>query len=202
MDATAIKEALAFPLFKLIGYRPYRVSADTWDRQYRTGHWDFLGRLDNLGGLLTVFGYCEYLSPDAILDVGCGEGLLANKLKVLPYKQFVGVDVSSAAIANAQRMLGDARTTFIARDAHDFVPETPFDVIVFNQCLYYMPDPLGMIRRYATFLKPSGRIIVSLCDSGCSRAVWSLILPHLDVEDEITVIQSSGRTTTRIARPR
>jgi SAM-dependent methyltransferase len=202
MNATAIKEALAFPLFKLIGYRPHRVSAETWDRQYRTGHWDFLSRLDNLGGLLTVFGYCQYLSPDTILDVGCGEGLLANKLKVLPYRQFVGVDISSAAIANAQRLLGDARTAFVAADAHDFVPETAFDVIIFNQCLYYMSDPVGMIRRYAKFLKPSGRIIVSLCDAGRSRAVWSLILDHLDVEDEITVIQSSGRTTTRIVRPR
>jgi len=202
MNATAIKQALAFPLFKLIGYRPHRVSTQTWDRQYRAGHWDFLGRLDNLGGLLTVFGYCQYLSPDAILDVGCGEGLLANKLKVLPYRQFVGVDISSAAIAKAQRLLGDARTSFVVGDAHEFVPEMAFDVIIFNQCLYYMPDPVGMIRRYAKFLKPSGRIIVSLCDAGRSRAVWSLILGHLDVEDEITVVQSSGRTTTRIGRLR
>jgi 2-polyprenyl-3-methyl-5-hydroxy-6-metoxy-1,4-benzoquinol methylase len=99
-------------------------------------------------------GYCQYLSPDTILDVGCGEGLLADKLTVLPYRQFVGVDISSTAITNAQRLLGDARTAFVAADAHDFVPETPFDIIIFNQCLYYMPDPVGMIRRYAAFLKP------------------------------------------------
>ena len=202
MNASAIKEVLRIPYFRLFGYRPQQVSAETWDRQYRAGSWDYLDRIDNLGGQLTVFGYCQYLAPGSILDVGCGAGLLAKKLKVLPYRRFLGIDLSAEAITEAREAHGDARTTFIVADAEKFAPESSFDVIVFNQCLYYLSDPLDVIRRYGRFLDGSGRMIVSLYDCSRSRAVWSLIDDHVDVEDSMTVIQAGGRTTTKILRPR
>jgi 2-polyprenyl-3-methyl-5-hydroxy-6-metoxy-1,4-benzoquinol methylase len=202
MNATTVKELLAFPLFRLTGYRPKRVSAETWDQQYRSGQWDYLNRLDNLGGLVTVFGYCQYLAPKTILDVGCGEGLLAAKLKVLPYQHFVGIDISSEATAKAEKFRGDTRTKFVVCDADKFLPDIRFDVIIFNQCLYYMPDPVSTMRHYARFLTSFGRMIVSLYDAARSRATWSLILGHVDVEDSMTVIQSTGRTTTKVVRPK
>jgi SAM-dependent methyltransferase len=201
MNAAAIKEAIAFPLFKLIGYRAPNVSADTFDQQYRAGYWDSLRALDNLGGLVTVFGYCQYFAPQTILDVGCGVGLLAQKLKVLPYSRYLGIDVSPVAIGEAGK-LADARTQFAVADAQAFMADSPFDMIVFNQCLYYMPDPLETIRHYGTFLTPDGRMIVSMYDGGRPRATWSLIRDHVVVEDSMTVIQSSGRTTTSVLRPK
>ena len=202
MNSAAIKEVFAFPIFKLLGYRPQTVSVETWDREYRTGHWGYLDTLDNIGGLLTVFGYCQYLSPNSILDVGCGEGLLAKKLKALDYEKYLGIDISSEALAKAVKLRGDARTRFVVSDARTFAAQTPFDVIVFNQSLYYMPDPVGMIGRYAEFLTASGRMIVSMYDCGRSRAAWSLIADHVDVEDSITVVQGSARGTTKLVRPR
>lgn len=202
MNALAIKKMLAFPVFKLIGYRPDKVSAETWDRQYRSGYWEYLDRLENIGGLLTVFGYCQFLEPNSILDVCCGEGLLAKKLKVLPYKELVGIDISSEAIAKAEQLRGDERTRFVVCDAQRFSPETLFDVIIFNQCLNYMPKPQDMIRQYAKFLNPTGRMIISLYDAGRTRAAWPLISSNVIVEDSITVVQSSGRTTTKLVRPK
>jgi SAM-dependent methyltransferase len=201
MNTMAIKEAIAFPLFKLIGYRAPRVSAATFDQQYRTGLWDSLGDLDNLGGLVTVFGYCQYFAPRTILDVGCGAGLLTQKLKVLPYERFLGIDISPVAIAEAQKLV-DARTQFAVADAQAFVADAPFDMIVFNQCLYYMSDPLATIRHYGSFLTSGGRMIVSMYDSGRSRAMWSLLRDHIAVEDFMTISQSSGRTTTKVLRPK
>lgn len=198
---TAFKEALKIPYFKLLGYRPHAVSAETWDDEYRAGLWDYLGHLDQLAGQLTVFGYCQHLAANSILDVGCGAGRLAEKLKVLSYASYLGVDISAEAISNADRVLGDARTKFAVADAEKFVPGALFDVIVFNQCLYYMPDPLGMVGRYAAFLPSSGRMIVSMSNSARSRKVWSLLENHVAIEDSITVVQAGGRTTTRLLRP-
>jgi len=200
MGAIAIKELIAFPLFKLIGYRPQRATAETFDREW-TGNWASLGDLNNLGGLTSVFGYCQYFSPDTILDVGCGDGLLAKKLKVLPYRSYVGIDVSSVALAKAQA-LRDARTQFIACDAQSFDTDVRFDAIIFSQCLYYMPDPVETIRRYGRLLSAGGRMIVALHHCARSHAVWSLLRDHVDVEDSMTVIQSTGRTTTKVLRPR
>jgi 2-polyprenyl-3-methyl-5-hydroxy-6-metoxy-1,4-benzoquinol methylase len=202
MNAAALREVLALPFFKLLGYRPQTVSVETWDSEYRAGRWDYLDTLDNIGGLLTVFGYCQYLSPNSILDVGCGEGLLAKKLTALDYEKYLGIDISSEAVAKAVKLRGDARTRFSVSNALTFVAQTPFDVIVFNQSLYYMPDPVGAIRRYAGFLTSSGRMIVSMYDCGRTRAAWSLIADHIDVEDSITVVQGSARGTTKLVRPR
>ncbi len=202
MNAQAIKGILAVPFFRLAGYRPQRVTAETWDRQYRTGYWDHLDGIDNLGGQLSVFGYCQYLSPNAILDVGCGVGLLAKKLKVLQYRQYLGIDISSEAIVRANKLAADARTSFVICDAHNFATDARFDVIVFNQSLYYMTDPVGMIRRYAKLLAPSGRMIIAAYDAPRPRAAWLLIADHIEVEDSMTVIQRSGRTTTKLLRPR
>jgi 2-polyprenyl-3-methyl-5-hydroxy-6-metoxy-1,4-benzoquinol methylase len=200
MNAT-IKRWLAFPYFQLFGYKPDRVSLNTWNNQYRSGYWDYLSQTGHSAGLLTVFGYCQIMRPTTILDVGCGEGLLAEKLKVLPYEKLLGIDISSEAVAMATRVRGDHRTSFKVCAAHDFDSEQKFDAIIFNQCLYYMEDPLGIVKQYSRFLNPDGRMIVSLYQSGRNRTIWSLLSTEVGVEDVITVIQCSGRTTTKLIRP-
>lgn len=200
MNAT-IRRLLGFPYFQLFGYKPDRVSLNTWDTQYRNGHWDYLSQTGNSGGLLTVFGYCQIMQPTTILDVGCGEGLLAEKLKVLSYEKFLGIDISSEAVAKARRVRGDYRTHFEVCAAQAFNSEQKFDIIIFNQCLYYMQDPVEIVKQYSRFLDPSGRMIVSLYHSGRNRMIWSLLSTEVIVEDVITVIQPSGRTTTKLIRP-
>jgi SAM-dependent methyltransferase len=89
-----LKGLVGAALFPLLGYRPQRVSADAWDREYRDGAWDYLAGIENVAGLASVLGYCQHLNPAAILDAGCGEGLLAAKLKLLAYERYLGLDIS------------------------------------------------------------------------------------------------------------
>ncbi len=76
--------------------------------------------MDSLAGLVSILGYCQFLNPASILDAGCGEGLLAEKLKILPYKSYLGMDVSKEAIAIATKRLGDDRSRFTVADAWAF----------------------------------------------------------------------------------
>ncbi|HEY0302248.1 MAG TPA: methyltransferase domain-containing protein [Rhizomicrobium sp.] len=196
-----IKEALSGPVFKLLGYRPQAVSVAEWDREYRDGQWKFLETMSSLAGLASILGYCQFLAPDTILDVGCGAGLLAAKLKVLPFKSYLGIDIAPEAVAQAIE-LEDARTAFVIAAADGFETGRRFDVVVFNQCINYFADPGDTVARYAQFLEDEGRIIVSLCDSARGRAAWPLVERHMIVEDAMTYIQSGGRGTTKVLRPR
>lgn len=197
-----IKDMARAMVFGLIGYRPQRVSPQTWDAEYRGGQWEYLRRMDNLAGLISILGYCQYLNPASILDVGCGEGLLAEKLKLLPYTSYLGIDVSGEAIASATARLGDARSRFVVAEAQSFQSDARFDVIVFNQSLYYLPDPAGVMTHYRALLAPQGRIIVSMTHNARNRAVWPLVESVLCVEDAMTITQGKGRVTTKVLLPR
>ncbi len=196
-----IRKLAGYAVFEVIGFRPAAVSAAAWDREYSRGDWDFLGRMDNLGGLASVLGYCQFLQPAAILDVGCGAGLLAAKLKLLPYKTYLGIDLSAQAIAQAAAA-ADARTAFAVAGAEDFHSDRRFDVIIFSQILNYLPEPDVVLRRYCRYLTPDGRILVSMYAAPRTRAAWQVIEKALSVEDAMTVTQSTGTTTTKVLRPR
>jgi SAM-dependent methyltransferase len=48
-----------------------------------------------------------------------------------------------------------------------------FDIVIFNESIYYAPDPLKMFDTYWRFVKPSGTIIVSIFDTGLrTAAIW------------------------------
>lgn len=196
-----IKELVRGLVFGLTGYRPQQVSAETWDREYRDGQWEYLRKMDSLAGLVSILGYCQFLNPISILDAGCGEGLLAEKLKILPYKSYLGMDVSKEAIAIATNRLGDDRSRFTVADAWAFETDERFDVIVFNQSLYYLTDPAGILKKYRAMLNPGGRIIVSMVDNARTRSVWRLIDPVFGIEDAMTTMQGKGTVVTKVMQP-
>ena len=67
-------------------------------------------------------------------------------------------------------------------DAAEYESDERFDVIVFNECLYYFDDPLALVRKYerfyATMASSSSRCTESTAPSGsglhsfgCMRAL-------------------------------
>lgn len=144
--------------------------AAMWDEQYAAGRWDFLAGLDQLARYSVIAGYIHYLKPGAaVLDVGCGEGLLLRSYRPYGYGRYLGVDIAAQAIARLTA-LADERTRFVCADAETFQPDGQFDVIVFNESLYYFRDPLTTFARYSNFLKNDGILIVSTF-FGSPRAV-------------------------------
>jgi 2-polyprenyl-3-methyl-5-hydroxy-6-metoxy-1,4-benzoquinol methylase len=189
-------------LFPLIGYRPQQVNADTWDREYRDGAWDYLSGIDSVAGLAAVMGYCQHLNPATILDAGCGEGLLAEKLRLLDYEYYLGIDLSREAIDRASQKLGSARTEFSVADLHRFESPRRFDVIIFNQSLYYLSEPDAVLTRYAAMLAPGGHFIISMADQPRTRALWPLAEKVLRLQDMMDTRQGKGRVITKLFVPR
>jgi ubiquinone/menaquinone biosynthesis C-methylase UbiE len=100
---------------------------------------------------------------DRVLDIACGTGIVARlaKERLGATGRVVGVDLSPAMLAVARRVApdiewreGDAR----ALPLHD---NEPFDVVICQQGLQFVPDKLAAARQMHRALVPGGRLGVS-----------------------------------------
>ncbi len=147
--------------------------ASVWNQQYQDGRWDLLAESDESVRYAVLDGLARARKPRAsILDVGCGEGLLQRRLT--GYQRYLGIDVSEVAISRA-REREDPRTRFIAADAARFSPEQLFDVIIFNESLYYFANPLAVLEHYRQFLESGGVFLISMFCTRRSGAIARLL---------------------------
>ncbi len=173
-----------------------------WEEQYRAGHWDFLRDLDELAryGVIAVFVQRLALGG-AVLDVGCGEGLLADQLRPHGYRRYLGIDVSQAAIERAAAR-ADESTTFVAGDAETAPPPAgPWDVVVFNESVYYFHQPLATLQRYEAVLAEGGAFVVSTFRSRRADAVVRSLLGRYRLLEATTVSNAGGSWTVRVLAP-
>lgn len=165
-----------------------------WDSMYEQGEWDYLTKIDELGHYSLLVGYCQYLNPKGnILDIGCGEGLLQQRLSYLPYQSYVGVDVSSAAIAKVKER-GNTRNTFIVADASQYKPSQAMDIIFFNECLYYFEKPHSVLVHYSRYLSNDGYFVISMFDQPESDLCWQILEANYKVIDAVSITNQAGLT--------
>ena len=171
-------------------------SAQTWEAQYATGRWDFLAELSELARFSVLAGYICHLKPGGkVLDTGCGQGVLLRRLPSSCYSRYVGIDVSDSAISVAQEQ-GNERSTFLAADCEEYSPAEHFDVIVFNEVLCCLRDPLRTVERYARSLNPGGLLLVSLCTAARGSAtILSRLKRAYATVDEVRVVHGGRKVS-------
>ena len=186
------------------------VSERYWDQTYSIGGWDYLN------GVAAVFEVRHYIElrtvlckHGAILDVGCGEGILVRHLDPHVRANYVGIDFSHTALEKANRLSG---VTFTRSSAEQFDSPEQFHAIIFNEVLYLICEPIHHLQRYLTMLSHDGIVILSMFDHrgmpDRSRAVdelWQGIgrLPLLTLDDvRLTNITNAITWRITVARPR
>lgn len=164
------------------------VPPDTWESQYRDGRWAYLKGVQQMTRYSVIAGYLQALKKEGcMLDVGCGEGILLERLGAANYTKFVGIDWSHAAIEQAQKRQ-HPRSVFVQADAQYFVPDEIFDAIIFNEVLYYFDEPLAVAKRYRAWLRPGGLFITSLfATSDRARAIGRRLKQAYDCIDEVEI---------------
>jgi len=111
----------------------------------------------------------ELLAPrpgERILDVGCGDGALTEKLTALGC-DVVGVDASPEQVAGACARGLDCRVA--SGDALAFAGE--FDAVFSNAALHWMRRPDAVIAGVRRALRPGGRFVAEMGGHGCVATI-------------------------------
>lgn len=112
----------------------------------------------------------DLLNPkpgERILDLGCGDGVLTEKLVALG-ANVVGVDSSADMIAAAKRRGIDARLG----DAYDLKFDSEFDTVFSNAAMHWMKrDPDAVLRGVYRALKPGCRFASEMGGFGNVAAI-------------------------------
>jgi 2-polyprenyl-3-methyl-5-hydroxy-6-metoxy-1,4-benzoquinol methylase len=95
----------------------------------------------------------------SILDVGCGMGTLSDYINNEQRPKYLGLDISKEAVRIARTKRPGL--AFKVANCESFVPRNKFDVVVFNEMLYYT-DHLETMKHYIKFLSPNGIFVISI----------------------------------------
>jgi 2-polyprenyl-3-methyl-5-hydroxy-6-metoxy-1,4-benzoquinol methylase len=107
-----------------------------------------------------------------VLDVGCGEGLLVQRLASVS-ATVTGIDPDRAAIARArQRTSGLANVTLEAAGFVDYpAKQASFDVVTFVASLHHLAM-VPAIRKARSLLRPGGELLVVGLSANKTPADW------------------------------
>jgi SAM-dependent methyltransferase len=97
-----------------------------------------------------------------LLDFGCGSGQLLRRFRHYGFA-VDGYDVDPQAIQFARKY---ARRVY-SGDVFRVPFEGPYDVILMNQVLEHLHDPLRVLTHLRSSLKPEGQLIISVPNAAC-----------------------------------
>jgi trans-aconitate methyltransferase len=120
----------------------------------------------------------ELLAPQAgerILDLGCGDGPLTERIAELGV-QVVGVDASAEQIAAARARGLDARVV----NGQALAFDQEFDAVFSNAALHWMLDPDAAIDGVWRALKPGGRFVGEMGGAGNVHFIVTALVAALD----------------------
>lgn len=190
-----------------------------------SGDWQGLASVAQVPRYQQIANLIERYCPNgSVLDIGCGGAVLRDYLSA--GVKYLGIEPSARAAESARALNGG--DSVVHSTGEDFDPgKDRWDAIVFNEVLYYSPDPIALLEKYAKLLRPYGVIIVSiyqkpesfslkgrlkglvrrhLSNVGCTKMVYQYMVREgwLIEYDELVVIPgTSDRQHWRIwqARP-
>lgn len=175
-------------------------SREQWEAEYRSGHWDYLSSGEERPVQMVVLGYAVHRhAAPAVLDVGCGDGVLFGMMQRFPLAEYHGVDVSEEAIARLRARAvpqagatGISRVVFSRANFETYSPTRRYDVIVFNNSLMYAEDPLWVLERFANHLTPDGFIVASLCYNRWQFPIWKRIAQRFVAVHTVELTNEQG----------
>jgi len=105
--------------------------------------------------------------PGKVLDIGCGRGLLLDKLRRRGWTP-MGTELNEDAAAFARDRLGLPITTEMVENAG--FPDNEFDLVILWHVLEHIVSPGVLLKEVARILKPGGTLLVAVPNFGSPEA--------------------------------
>jgi trans-aconitate methyltransferase len=149
---------------------PSADNAQRWFPDRYAAHGRFVADLAE-----PLLGLLDPKSGERILDLGCGDGALTQKVAAAG-ADVVGVDASADQIEAAKALGLDARVA----DGQALTFDTEFDAILTNAALHWMKDADAVIDGMWRALKPGGRLVGEMGGQGNVAKVSGALMAAMD----------------------
>jgi len=137
----------------------------------------------------------------AVVDVGCGGGILSEALAAADAR-VTGIDLGRAALAAAKhhRELSGLTVAYRQIDAETMAEQHPaaFDIVVCMELLEHVPDPSSIVNACARLAKPRGHLFFATLN----RTPLAFLLAILMAERILRIVPGGTHHYTRFIRPR
>ncbi|HWL30089.1 MAG TPA: bifunctional 2-polyprenyl-6-hydroxyphenol methylase/3-demethylubiquinol 3-O-methyltransferase UbiG [Burkholderiaceae bacterium] len=118
------------------------------------------------------------LANKAILDVGCGGGILAESMARLN-ATVTGIDLAekSLKVAKLHGLESGIAVEYKTVSAEDFAAERPghYDIVTCMEMLEHVPDPGSIVRACATLVKPGGWVFFSTLNRNAKSFLFAIV---------------------------
>jgi len=149
-------------------------------------------------------GWIESLAPlndKAVLDVGCGGGILSDAM-ARKGAQVLGIDLATKALKVAQLHALEAdtpRVSYRAVSAEQLALEQPghYDVVTCMEMLEHVPDPASVVQACAALVKPGGWVFFSTLN----RNPKSFVLAIIGAEYVLKLLPKGTHEYAKFIRP-
>lgn len=160
-----------------------------------------------------ILKFCKQVSPNTVLDVGCGTGFLTERISEIA-STVVAVDLSGESLRVARNRLGsDVCVTFVQSSIEEYAAREAgksFDLVVANMSLMTTPSLDGMINAIARLVRPGGYFIFTVTHPwfwpfywGYANESWFEYGKELMIEApfKISLQRENAPITTHVHRP-
>jgi SAM-dependent methyltransferase len=145
--------------------------AQTWLADSYSEHAHFVPALGQ-----PVLELLKPMAGERILDLGCGDGILTEKIAAAG-ASVVGVDAAPDMISAARKRGLDARVM----DGEGLSFSKEFDAVFSNAALHWMKaDPDAVIAGVARALKQGGRFVAEMGGHGCVAAITVALMAVME----------------------
>lgn len=118
------------------------------------------------------------LAGKAVVDVGCGGGILAEAMEQAGAR-VTGIDMAEAplAVARLHQQESGAEVDYRQTRAEDLAAEQPgaFDVVTCLEMLEHVPDPSLVVEACKTLVKPGGHVFFSTINRNPKSFLFAIV---------------------------
>lgn len=177
-----------------------RIDRDRWNHKYAAHNWDNLHLEDERFNAVIQMCYSSNAQP-AILEIGCGEAVMYQKMKDKPVAYFTGVDIADVAIERA-KPFEQSNVKFEVGDMEVYQPKQCYDFIIFNESLYYSKRPEIILKKMINYLNSSGRVIITAVENKYTAHLWPAVTSfQWQLIEEETIAVGDGKWVIKMYQP-